>query len=178
MLFSILKLFWREYEKNLQPISKPVKKRRTTHKTSTRPKQAPVFDSGEVSEDYYQGYFEPSNPEKYRGDVSDIYFRSHWELRAFHYCDNSAKVIAWASEETIVPYYMKGRRKPYKYYPDLMIYFDTKEVVMVEIKPKYEASNPSRQNINKWAAARQYCKQRGWRFQIWTEDTINKLYYR
>ncbi len=71
---------------------------------------------------------------------------------------------------------MKGQRKRLIYHPNLLIFFDSKEVVMVEIKPKAERDNPTLENKCKWAAARRYCKNRGWRFQIWTEDTIQKFW--
>ena len=30
-------------------------------------------------------------------------------------------------------------------------------------------------NMNKWEAADQYAKDRGWSFQIWTEDTLYEM---
>ena len=56
-----------------------------------------------------------------------------------------------------------------------MIYFENKEVVMVEIKPKEQVQDPDDFNKSKWAAARCKCAQKGWQFQIWTEETIKKL---
>ncbi|MBF2759068.1 MAG: TnsA endonuclease N-terminal domain-containing protein [Ectothiorhodospiraceae bacterium AqS1] len=124
---------------------------------------------------YHQGYYDVRNPHKYRGDLDVVIYRSSWEKTAFNWCDRNPKVIAWASEEVVVPYFLKGRRRQYSYFPDLMIHFADKETVMVEIKPKKERDHPSMRNICKWAAARQYCRERGWKFQIWTEDTIAKL---
>ena len=124
---------------------------------------------------YYQGYFRPQNPRKYRGDLADIYFRSSWEKKAFIYCDRNPRIIAWASEEIQIPYFLKGTGAQYSYTPDLMIYFENREVVMVEIKPKAQVKNPDIFNISKWAAARAECAKNKWQFQIWTEDTIQKL---
>ncbi len=124
---------------------------------------------------YHQGYYELRNPHKYRGDPDEVIYRSGWEKTAFRWCDSNPKVIAWASEEVVVPYFLRGKRLQYSYFPDLVIHFADKETVMVEIKPKKERDRPSTQNICKWAAARQYCRERDWRFQIWTEDTIEKL---
>lgn len=130
-------------------------------------------DAGETT--YHQGYYEVRNPHKYRGDLDEVIYRSSWEKTAFKWCDRNPKVIAWASEEVVVPYFLMGRRRKHSYFPDLMIHFADKETVMVEIKPKKERDRPSMQNICKWAAARQYCRERGWKFQIWTEGTIEKL---
>ena len=124
---------------------------------------------------FHQGYFFPNNPGKYRGDPENIIYRSGWERIAFQYCDSNPRVIAWASEERFIPYYMRGSRYTYRYYPDLLIYYDSKETVMVEIKPKKERLNPSLRNQCKWAAACAYCRDRDWQFRIWTEDTIEKI---
>ena len=137
-------------------------------KTDVTPKK-------EAQPTYHQGYFTPQNPKKYRGDIEDIYFRSSWEKKAFIYCDRNPRVIAWASEEIKIPYFLKGTRAQYHYIPDLMIYFENKEVVMVEIKPKEQVQDPDDFNKSKWAAARRKCAQKGWQFRIWTEDTIEKL---
>ena len=29
--------------------------------------------------------------------------------------------------------------------------------------------------MNKWEAAENYCKDRGWEFQIWTEKTLQEM---
>ena len=66
------------------------------------------------------------------------------------------------------------------------IVFENK-TILVEIKPKKETEPPKRpdksrryinesltyvKNMNKWQAANDYCKDRGWEFQIWTEVTL------
>lgn len=124
---------------------------------------------------YHQGCYEVQNLCKYQGDPDEVIYRSGWEKVAFQWCDLNPKVIWWSSEEVVVPYFLKGKGWQRSYYPDLLIYFSDKVTVMVEIKPKEERDCPSMQNICKWAAARQYCRDRGWKFQIWDENTIEKL---
>ena len=124
---------------------------------------------------YHQGRFKPRFPDKYRGDVENIYFRSNWELIAFRWCDLNYGVVAWASEELVIPYRMKGVRYEREYYPDLLIYFKSGETVMVEIKPNDQKINPNYENRCKWAAARAYCNDNEWTFRIWDETTIDKL---
>ena len=61
---------------------------------------------------------------------------------------------------------------------------------MVEIKPKSQTLEPKKRrqtkkyinevmtyakNISKWNAAEEWCKDNGWTFSIWTEDTIKGL---
>ena len=109
------------------------------------------------------------------GDAGNIIYRSGWEETAFHWCDMNRHVIAWASEKLPIPYFMKGIRYRRNYYPDLLIYFSNGETVMVEIKPGDQKANPNYENRCKWAAARAYCREEGWAFRIWDEETIEKL---
>lgn len=124
---------------------------------------------------FKQGVFQPLFPAKYRGDVTNIIYRSGWEQTAFEWCDYNPHVIAWASEELAIPYLMKGGGYKRYYYPDLLIYFGENRTLMVEIKPREENQNPSYQNRCKWAAARAYCREKGWQFKIWDETTIIEL---
>jgi len=140
-------------------------RRRPPKKTPAEYKQA----------EYKQGYFTPRYPEKYRGDAENIIYRSGWEETAFHWCDMNRHVVAWASEELAIPYFMKGVGYRREYYPDLLIYFSSGETVMVEIKPGDQKARPNYENRCKWAAARSYCRKKGWAFRIWDEETIEKL---
>ena len=47
-----------------------------------------------------QGYFTPKNPEKYKGDPTNIIYRSGWEFKFFSYCDTNESVITDPFEET------------------------------------------------------------------------------
>ena len=48
-------------------------------------------------------------------------------------------------------------------------------LLQVEIKPGDQIANPNYENRCKWAAARAYCREEGWAFRIWDEETIEKL---
>ena len=146
----------------------------------------------------YSGRFRPKNPSKYKGDPTKIIYRSMWEFKFFRYIDEHPDVIWWASEEYIVPYYSPIDGKRHRYYPDVVVHRkiatgETK-TLMIEIKPKAQTRPPdtskmktskgnmSRRYINevktwgtneaKWKAARAYCAQKGWEFQIYTEDQL------
>jgi len=135
----------------------------------------------------HKGRYHPKNPDKYRGDYNDIVYRSSWERTFMKWCDLTENVKNWSSEEMFVPYRDPIQKKTRRYFPDFIIrYADTDGLIiteMIEIKPRIEVvgppTNPKRKtkswvnsvmkycvNQAKWAAAREYCENRGWRFRI------------
>ena len=52
----------------------------------------------------YKGKYRPSYPEKYRGDYTNIVYRSLWELKFMKYCDSNENILEWGSEEIVLPY--------------------------------------------------------------------------
>lgn len=144
---------------------------------------------------YYQGKFTPKTPAKYSGDASQIIYRSSWELKFFIWCDSNPQIIRWCSEEIVIPYQCPTDNKMHRYFPDALITvksnkdgLDEIKTYLVEIKPKRQTIEPkmrkhkSKQyltevltwgkNSAKWAAAKQYCAQRGYEFIIITEDHL------
>mgnify|MGYP001577081229 FL=1 len=139
----------------------------------------------------YKGIYKPSNPKKYIGNPNMIVYRSLWERKLFRYCDNNTKVLKWASEEIIIPYYNPVKKRMAKYYPDVYMEVVTKddktEKILIEVKPLRETKPPSykrrtknvllaeamySQNQAKWAAAEEFCLDNGWKFQIMTEKEL------
>lgn len=140
----------------------------------------------------YKGIFKPKNPEKYRGDSTNIIYRSGWELRFMSYLDTHTDVKQWASEELVIPYRSPIDGKVHRYFPDFWIKKINREgkldTVVVEIKPHYQTVEPTPQkritkkylyevktwgvNKSKWIAAENYCKDRGWQFMIMTEHEL------
>ena len=53
---------------------------------------------------YRQGYFKPTNPEKYIGDTTQIIFRSEWERKFCVWCDIHPNISKWSSEPIGIPY--------------------------------------------------------------------------
>ena len=53
---------------------------------------------------YKQGYFRPTRPSKYIGDVEKIIYRSSWELGFMKNLDERDNVIRWSSENIAIPY--------------------------------------------------------------------------
>ena len=137
----------------------------------------------------YSGYYKVKNPKKYKGDFTNVIYRSLWEKSVFMWCDVNPKVKGWSSEEIIIPYYYEADKRYHKYFPDVKIIFEDK-TLLIEIKPEKETlppTGPKRtkkyinegftyiKNMNKWEAAESYCKDRKWQFQIWTEKTLQEM---
>ena len=144
----------------------------------------------------YQGRFKPKNPTKYMGDPTNIIYRSGWELKLMSYLDTHVNVLQWSSEEVVIPYKspIDGRR--HRYFPDFYLeQINTngiKEKILIEVKPKYQTvppvvqttktKKPTKRYINEvktWGinqakriAAEEFCKDRGWKFQIMHEDHL------
>ena len=112
------------------------------------------------------------------------------------YLDTHVNVLQWSSEEVVIPYKspIDGRR--HRYFPDFYLeQINTngiKEKIFIEVKPKYQTippvvqttktKKPTKRYINevktwginqaKWIAAEEFCKDRGWKFQIMHEDHL------
>ena len=50
----------------------------------------------------YKGYFKPKNPAKYKGNPTNIIYRSRWELKLMMHLDERSDVLSWGSEEVII----------------------------------------------------------------------------
>jgi hypothetical protein len=133
----------------------------------------------------YSGKYKLKRPEKYKGDPTKVQYRSLWERNAFRYLEKHPKVKWWNSEETVVPYICGTDKKPHRYFVDLTIRFMDGATILVEIKPHGQTQPPKRKNLNealtyikntsKWKYAKRYAENRGWRFEIWTEKTLEQL---
>ena len=141
---------------------------------------------------YHQGRFTPKFPNKYRGDPTNIIYRSSWELRVMSYLDSNTNVLEWASEEVVVPYWSPLDNRPHRYFPDFIARVRKPDgkirTLMIEVKPKSQTQEPKVQakktkkyitevttwavNQAKWKAAREFCENRDWDFAIMTEDHI------
>ena len=140
----------------------------------------------------YKGKFSPRNRKKYKGNASDIIYRSLWELKFMTYCDSNKNIITWSSEEIVIPYRSPIDNRIHRYFPDFYIkYKNTEGKVLekvIEVKPAKEVKEPKKQkartkkyvtevmkyakNYAKWEAAEDFCKDRKWEFQILTEKEL------
>ena len=139
----------------------------------------------------YSGKYKVKNPSKYNGDPTNVIYRSLWEKYCFKWCDENSDIVKWSSEETIIPYFYEVDKKYHRYYVDLKVTFNNHETWLIEIKPEKETKPPTYpgrktrryitegityvRNQNKWKAAQEFAKDRGWKFTVWTEDTLEKM---
>jgi hypothetical protein len=140
-----------------------------------------------------QGYFKPKNPQKYKGDPTQIVYRSGWELKLMLYLDSRPDIVSWVSEEIIIPYRSPIDNKIHRYFPDFLVTKinrnGLKETILIEVKPSKQTVEPKKtkgksnkvfmsevfewgKNKAKWKAAEEYCKDRGWKFEIFTEKEL------
>lgn len=139
----------------------------------------------------YKGLFKPQNPQKYLGDPTRIIFRSMYELKYMKFLDAHPDVLKWGSEEVIINYLAPDGRIR-RYFPDFVVQLRNRkgeiEKLMVEIKPYVQTQPPKRPkkltrkflqeaetyaiNKAKWAAATQFCEQKGLQFKVYTEHEL------
>jgi hypothetical protein len=139
-----------------------------------------------------KGKFKPRNPQKYKGDPTNIVYRSSWEFKYMMQLDGDSSIINWQSEELIIPYRSPIDGKMHRYFPDFVIKRKNKEgvveTIVVEIKPANQTKQPTPSktinkryitevqtwgiNSAKWKAAQDYCDDRKWKFVILTEKEL------
>ena len=99
----------------------------------------------------YRGKYQPSFPRKYKGNSSNIIYRSLWERKFMKYCDLNENILEWASEEIALPYRSPLDNRIHRYFPDF--YIKVKESsgvvkkMLIEVKPKKQTVQPKPQNI-------------------------------
>jgi hypothetical protein len=141
----------------------------------------------------YKGIFRPINQSKYKGDPTNIVYRSRWEFMVMQKLDAHPDVLSWSSEEIIIPYISPIDGKRHRYFPDFWFRKknpdNTIEEILVEVKPASQTKPPAVQkgkpnkryitevatwgvNSSKWQAAQAYCNAKGWKFVIITENEL------
>ena len=138
----------------------------------------------------YRGKYYPSYPRKYKGDPTNIIYRSLWERKFMVYCDKNTKILEWGSEEIALPYISPHDSRIHRYFPDFYIKVqeNTGKIkrYLIEVKPLKQTTKPKRQtkgyireafeyarNQAKWKAAREYCADRMWEFKVITEKELD-----
>jgi hypothetical protein len=140
----------------------------------------------------YKGFFKPKNPKKYKGDPTNIIYRSLWERKVMTFLDENDSVLEWQSEELAIPYKSPKDNRIHRYFPDFVAKLELPDgsikTVVMEVKPKKETIEPkvkskkTKQYINevvtwgvnqaKWKSAREYCADKGYEFRLITEDDL------
>ena len=132
------------------------------------------------------GQYDLKNPEKYLGLKSPRY-RSSWEQVFMRFCDENPNVAKWASESIKIPFQNPLTGRHTVYVPDFFIQYNNKNgkavAEVIEIKPKKQTLVDAAQksistraavalNHAKWEAATKWCRQKGIKFRVITEDDI------
>lgn len=140
----------------------------------------------------YKGKYYPSYPRKYKGDPTNIIYRSLWERKFMVYCDKNQNILEWASEEIAIPYRSPIDNRVHRYFPDF--YMKVKEMngrikrYVIEVKPAKQTKPPAKpkrqtkgyireayeyaKNQAKWKMAREFCADRQWEFKVVTEKEL------
>ena len=140
----------------------------------------------------YKGRFRPSNYLKYKGDPTNIIYRSLWELKFMNWCDKNENILEWGSEEVVIPYRSPLDNRIHRYFVDFYIKVEDMngqiKKYLIEVKPKRQTTPPPKpkrqtkryisevteyaKNQAKWKAATEFCEDRQWKFMIITEDEL------
>ncbi len=139
----------------------------------------------------YHGRFIPKYPQKYKGDPTNIIYRSSWEQRVMRQLDLHPQVEWWASEELPIKYISPIDQRVHRYFPDFIVKVrradGTAATHVLEVKPAAQTilRTPKRQtrkflqevktfavNRAKWKAADEFCQEHGWSFRIITEHDL------
>ena len=140
----------------------------------------------------YKGKYYQSFPRKYKGDPTNIVYRSLLERKFMVYCDKNQNILEWASEEIAIPYRSPIDNRVHRYFPDF--YMKVKETngkiknYVIEVKPAKQTippKKPKRQtkgyireayeyarNQAKWKMAKEFCADRQWEFKVVTEKEL------
>jgi hypothetical protein len=139
---------------------------------------------------YLQGLFKPIHPQKYRGDLTNIVFRSSWEMAYMCRLDKDPNIVEWSSEETVIPYVSPADGGIHRYFVDFQYKTKDNRIFLIEIKPVAQTKQPpvpkskrvSKRymrdiqifavNKAKWEAALNFCEERGWVFKVLTEKDL------
>lgn len=98
-------------------------------------------------------------------------YRSGLEEKLYKILDQYDEVVSFYEEPFNIDYIHRGHA--HKYIPDLFVVFMDGHKEIWEVKPTNQTD--LEQNKNKWRAAEDACKVRGWKFQVFTEQGIEKL---
>jgi len=100
-----------------------------------------------------------------------MHYRSSYEEEVYKTLEKWNEVVGYDVEPMPIEYYHKGEK--HNYLPDLRVRFLDGRTQLWEIKPSTQTGLAV--NEAKWTAAENFCRLRGWSFEVITEIRINKL---
>jgi len=141
---------------------------------------------------FRQGIFKPIHSEKFIGAKDPVY-RSSYELKFFRWADTNSNILAWGSENIIIPYTSPLDGRVHRYFVDNFVIFkdknNVKQKFLIEIKPSSQVAKPTNVknkqrrtilyeqktwiiNQAKWKAAEEWSNRKGYKFLILTEKEL------
>lgn len=101
----------------------------------------------------------------------ELFYRSSYELAAFHILEQMSVVKGYSTECEIIPYEFEDAIR--RYVPDLKVEYLDGSVDIIEVKADWAIDLPV--NQAKFDAARKYCSDHDFGFVVWTEVNQPKL---
>lgn len=140
----------------------------------------------------YKGKYRVKNITKYKGDPTKVIYRSLWERQLMRWLDENSRVVWWNSEGLVIPYRCATDGRVHRYFVDFQIKFSEQPTRCIEVKPEKQTLQPKKtqgkrekryleevmtyaKNVSKWKSAKEFCADRGWVFEVWTEKTLTSL---
>lgn len=102
------------------------------------------------------GKYKIKKPEKYKGNIKQIIYRSLLERRFMIFLESSEDVLFWNSEEVVVPYFFPVTGKNHRYFMDFWVKLKNGSQFLVEIKPLTQTKPPKEPKKNHWKTKRRY----------------------
>jgi hypothetical protein len=110
---------------------------------------------------YKTGYFFSVKNDK------ELFYQSSYELKAFELLENDNDVVEFKRGGFAIQYLNNAKEKR-SYIPDIIVTYKNSLKRILEIKPKKLRND----NILKLEAGLKYCKENGFKYEIWDEEIL------
>jgi hypothetical protein len=98
-----------------------------------------------------------------------LFYQSSYELKAFEILEKDNDVLSFKKANIFIQYLNDANEKR-SYVPDFIATYKNGSKIILEIKPK--RLRP--ENFLKFEAGFKYCKEKGFKYEIWDEDILFK----
>lgn len=134
------------------------------HSNKTREKQSQIRTDKILNGEYHKWF---SRGKTYSHKMGrEFYFQSSWERDFISKIDSDKSISSFYTTPFSIDYvYLEHKRK---YIPDLML-TKNNQTFIVEIKPSCFLE--AKINLAKFKAAKEYCDEKGFIFEVWTEKS-------
>lgn len=101
--------------------------------------------------------------------AGDVFYRSSYEKKAYEMLDADKNIISYQPEPFSIDYH-NAEGKTRRYRPDILVNKAKGKTTLIEVKPEWKLKDAL--TILKLDAGKNYAKQKGWRFEVWTEKKL------